>query len=137
MQLGELREFAQRRGWEVTAEYVDIGVSGAKKSRPELNRMLKAADAPAFNAVVCWKLDRLGRSLKHLVTVIEDLSCYSVTFVSLRDIVRQLAGMTLLCSIEAAHRQFCQIAYATLSSQLLFYLFECFQPNCSSSVQTL
>ena len=85
MQLAELREYAQRRGWEVTDEYVDLGVSGSKESRPELNRMLKDAHARAFDAVVVWKLDRLGRSLKHLVTTIEDLSCYGVTFVSLRD----------------------------------------------------
>ena len=85
MQLAELREYASRRGWEVTAEYVDLGVSGSRESRPELNRMLAAAHARAFDAVVCWKLDRLGRSLKHLVTTIEDLSAYGVAFISLRD----------------------------------------------------
>jgi Resolvase, N terminal domain len=85
MQLAELREYAARRGWEVTSEYVDLGVSGSKESRPELNRMLAAAHSPAFDAVVCWKLDRLGRSLKQLVTTIEDLSAYGVAFISLRD----------------------------------------------------
>src|ERR1700728_408974 len=85
MQLAELREYASRRGWEVNAEYVDLGVSGSRESRPELNRMLEAAHSRTFDAVVCWKLDRLGRSLKHLVTTIEDLSAYGVAFVSLRD----------------------------------------------------
>ena len=85
MQLAELREYASRRGWKVTAEYVDVGVSGSKESRPELNRMLAAAHSRTFDAVVCWKLDRLGRSLKHLVTTIEDLSAYGVAFISLRD----------------------------------------------------
>jgi DNA invertase Pin-like site-specific DNA recombinase len=85
MQLGELREYAQRRGWAVSSEYVDLGVSGAKESRPEFNRMITAAHARAFDAVLCWKLDRLGRSLKHLVTTIEDLQAYGVAFVSLRD----------------------------------------------------
>jgi DNA invertase Pin-like site-specific DNA recombinase len=85
MQLAEIREYASRRGWYVTGEYVDLGVSGSKESRPELNRMMKDAHARVFDAVVCWKLDRLGRSLKHLVTTIEDLSAYGVTFVSLRD----------------------------------------------------
>jgi DNA invertase Pin-like site-specific DNA recombinase len=84
MQLAELREYASRRGWEITAEYVDLGVSGSKGSRPELNRMLAAAHSRAFDAVVCWKLDRLGRSLKHLVTTV-DLSAYGVAFISLRD----------------------------------------------------
>ncbi len=69
MQLAELREYAGRRGWEVTAEYVDIGVSGSRESRPEINRMIAAALSRAFEAVVCWKLDRLGRSLKHLISV--------------------------------------------------------------------
>jgi DNA invertase Pin-like site-specific DNA recombinase len=85
LQLDELREYAQRRGWEVAGEYTDLGVSGSKDSRPELNRMLKAAHMREFDAIAVWKLDRLGRSLKHLVTTIEDLSCYGVTFVSLRD----------------------------------------------------
>jgi DNA invertase Pin-like site-specific DNA recombinase len=84
MQLAELREYASRRGWEITAEYVDLGVSGSKESRPELNRMLAAAHSRVFDAVVCWKLDRLGRSLKHLVTTV-DLSAYGVAFISLRD----------------------------------------------------
>lgn len=85
MQLVELREYAQHRGWTIAGEYVDIGVSGSKESRPELNKMLAAAHARAFDAILVWKLDRLGRSLKHLVTTIEDLSAYGVAFVSLRD----------------------------------------------------
>lgn len=85
MQLAELREYAARRGWTITSEYVDLGVSGSKESRPELNRMLKDAHARSIDAVLCWKLDRLGRSLKHLVTTIEDLTAYGVAFVSLRD----------------------------------------------------
>lgn len=85
LQLAEIREYAARRGWTVVGEYVDLGVSGSKESRPELNRMMKDAHARQFDAVVCWKLDRLGRSLKHLVTTIEDLAAYGVSFVSLRD----------------------------------------------------
>lgn len=84
MQLTELREYAGRRGWEVV-EYTDQGVSGSKDSRPALNRMLKDAHLRKFDALLVWKLDRLGRSLKHLVTTIEDLGCYGVSFVSLRD----------------------------------------------------
>jgi DNA invertase Pin-like site-specific DNA recombinase len=85
MQLSELREYAQRRGWAVYSEYVDLGVSGSKDSRPELNRMMADAHARKFDGIAVWKLDRLGRSLKHLVTTIEDLGHYGVTFVSLRD----------------------------------------------------
>jgi DNA invertase Pin-like site-specific DNA recombinase len=85
MQLAELREYAQRRGWEVAGEYTDLGVSGSKDSRPQLNRMLADAHARKFDGIAVWKLDRLGRSLKHLVTTIEDLGHYGVSFVSLRD----------------------------------------------------
>lgn len=85
MQLGELREHAQRRGWVIAGEFVDLGVSGARESRPELNRMLKAAHARECDAILCWKLDRLGRSLKHLVNVIADLQAVGVAFIALRD----------------------------------------------------
>lgn len=85
MQLAEIREYAARRGWVVAAEYSDVGVSGSKESRPELNRMIRDAHARRFDAIVVWKLDRLGRSLKHLVNTLEDLASYGVTLVSLRD----------------------------------------------------
>lgn len=85
MQLAELREYAARRGWAVAGEYVDIGVSGSRESRPELNRMLTAAHSRACDAVLVWKLDRLGRSLKHLVNTLADLDARGVAFVSLRD----------------------------------------------------
>jgi DNA invertase Pin-like site-specific DNA recombinase len=85
MQLAELREYAQRRGWHVTREYVDLGVSGSRESRPEFNRMMADAHSRAFDAIACWKLDRMGRSLKHLVNTLADLQAYGVAFISLRD----------------------------------------------------
>ena len=85
MQLSELREYAARRGWTVSGEYVDHGVSGSKESRPELNRLTADAHRRAFDAVLVWKIDRYGRSLKHLVNALADLSAYGVAFVSFRD----------------------------------------------------
>src|SRR5664280_238364 len=85
MQLSELREYAARRGWTVTGEYVDEGVSGSKESRPELNRLMADAHSRKFDIVLVWKIDRFGRSLKHLVTALADLDAYGVTFASLRD----------------------------------------------------
>ena len=85
MQLSELREYASRRGWEVAGEYVDEGVSGSKESRPELNRLMADAHRRRFEVVLCWKIDRFGRSLKHLVNALADLDAYGVAFVSLRD----------------------------------------------------
>ena len=85
MQPSELREYADRRGWEIVGEYVDEGVSGSKESRPELNRLMVDVHRRKFEVVLVWKIDRFGRSLKHLVNALADLDAYGVTFVSLRD----------------------------------------------------
>jgi len=85
MQLSELREYAARRGWGIFDEYVDQGVSGSKESRPQLNRLTADAHRRAFDAVLAWKIDRYGRSLKHLVNALADLSAYGVAFISFRD----------------------------------------------------
>jgi DNA invertase Pin-like site-specific DNA recombinase len=84
-QLVELREYAARRGWEVSGEFVDAGVSGSKDSRPSLNRLMAHAHQRKFDVICVWKLDRFGRSLKHLVTAIAELEALGVTFISLRD----------------------------------------------------
>jgi DNA invertase Pin-like site-specific DNA recombinase len=84
-QLIELREYAVRRGWQAVGEYVDAGVSGSKDSRPSLNRLMAHAHQRRFDAILVWKLDRFGRSLKHLVTAIAELEALGVTFVSLKD----------------------------------------------------
>ena len=73
LQLNELRDYSQRRGWKIAGEYVDNGVSGAKESRPELNRLLTDAKRRKFDIIAVWKLDRFGRSLKHLVMTLADL----------------------------------------------------------------
>ena len=85
MQLSELREYASRRGWTITSEYVDQGVSGSKESRPQLNQLMADAHRRKFDAVLVWKIDRFGRSLKHLVNALADLGAYGVAFVSFRD----------------------------------------------------
>jgi DNA invertase Pin-like site-specific DNA recombinase len=85
MQLRELREYAVRRGWEIVSEYIDHGVSGARESRPELNKLMADAHQRKFDVVLVWKLDRFGRSLKHLISSIAELDAYRVAFVSLRD----------------------------------------------------
>ena len=85
MQLSELRDYVLTRGLKVVGEYVDIGVSGSKESRPALDRMMKDAIRRRFDVVVIWKLDRFGRSLKHLVNALATLESLGVAFVSLRD----------------------------------------------------
>lgn len=64
MQLRELREYAERRGWQIIETYTDTGVSGSKDSRPALNRLMADACRRRFDAVLLWKLDRFGRSLR-------------------------------------------------------------------------
>jgi DNA invertase Pin-like site-specific DNA recombinase len=81
-QLAELRRYAEARGW-TGIDYVDHGVSGAKDSRPALDRLVKDAKRRKFDVVVAWKLDRMGRNLKHLITLLDDLQTLGVAFVSL------------------------------------------------------
>src|SRR5713226_4431848 len=83
-QLQELRRYVEARGW-TAAEYVDRGVSGAKDRRPALDRLLADARRRRFDVVVCWRLDRLGRNLKHLITLLDDLQALGVAFVSLAE----------------------------------------------------
>jgi DNA invertase Pin-like site-specific DNA recombinase len=85
MQLSELREYANRRGWQISEEYVDQGVSGSKESRPALNRLMADACRRRFDAILVWKIDRFGRSLKHLVNALAELASLGVAFISLRD----------------------------------------------------
>ena len=85
MQLVELRRAAAQRGWAVGGEYVDEGISGARDSRPALDQMLADAQAGKLDLVAVWKLDRLGRSLAHLLRLLDQLQGWGVAFVSLRD----------------------------------------------------
>lgn len=84
LQLREMREYAERREMAVAGEYVDR-TSGAKESRPALDRMMADARRRKFDTVLVWKIDRLGRSLKHLVMTLAELQGVGVAFISLRD----------------------------------------------------
>ncbi len=79
-QLADLRETADRRGWEIVHEFTDKGISGAKgrDERPALDAMLKAAMRREFDMVAAWSVDRLGRSLQHLVAGLGDLQAAGV-----------------------------------------------------------
>jgi DNA invertase Pin-like site-specific DNA recombinase len=87
MQLDELREFAARRGWTVVAEYVDHGESGAKDSRPQLDRLLAHVRRGGIDVVACWRFDRFARSVRHLVLALDEFRALSVDFVSVRDAI--------------------------------------------------
>jgi DNA invertase Pin-like site-specific DNA recombinase len=83
-QLQELRRYVEARGWTVV-EYVDRGVSGSKDRRPALDQLLADAKRRRFDVLVCWRLDRLGRNLRHLITLLDDLHALGVAFVSLAE----------------------------------------------------
>lgn len=86
LQLDALRQYAKARGFEVFKEYVDQ-ISGAKESRPALNELLADARRGRFDAVAVWKIDRLGRSVAHLLTVLTELQSLDVAFVSLQEAI--------------------------------------------------
>jgi DNA invertase Pin-like site-specific DNA recombinase len=85
MQIRELREYCKRRGWKITREYVDQGISGAKESRPELNKLVADAHLRRFDAVVCWRFDRFARSVSHLLRALETFKALGIEFVSLSE----------------------------------------------------
>jgi DNA invertase Pin-like site-specific DNA recombinase len=85
MQLRELREYCQRRNWEVAREYVDVGISGAKEKRPELDRLVADAHRRHFDAVVVWRFDRFARSVSHLLRALETFRSLGIEFVSLSE----------------------------------------------------
>jgi putative DNA-invertase from lambdoid prophage Rac len=83
-QLQELRRYVEARGW-TAIEYVDRGISGTKESRPALDALLRDAKRRKFDVLVCWRLDRLGRNLKHLITLLEEVQALGIAFVSLAE----------------------------------------------------
>ncbi len=87
VQLTGLREYAQARGFEIVSEYLDKGVSGARAKRPALDRLLADARRRRFDGVLVWKLDRLGRNLRHLLALLGELDELGVRFVSLDDAI--------------------------------------------------
>src|ERR1700674_1709078 len=82
MQVRDLRQLAAGRSFEIVREYFDEGVSGTKSSRPALDQMLADAKRGKFRVLLVWKLDRLGRSLAHLVRLLEEFRTYGVELVS-------------------------------------------------------
>ena len=85
LQTRDLEQFVQARGWSLADSYIDVGVSGSKDSRPQLNRLMADAKRRRFDVVLVWKLDRFGRSLRHLVNALAEFESLGIAFVSLSD----------------------------------------------------
>ena len=84
-QLRALREHAARAGWEIVATYTDHAVSGTRERRPSLDALLADARRRKFDLIAVAALDRLGRNLRHLVTLLDELQHLGVGLVSLRE----------------------------------------------------
>jgi DNA invertase Pin-like site-specific DNA recombinase len=84
-QLYDLRGLAQQRGLEIVHEYTDHGYSGARVRRPALDELLTDARRGQFDVVVVWACDRLARSVRHFLEVLDELNHLNVEFVSFRE----------------------------------------------------
>ena len=85
MQIRELRAYCQLRGWKIHDEYVDRGISGAKDSRPQLDRLMSDAHRRHFDVVAVWRFDRAARSVSHLLRALEAFRTLGIEFVSLSE----------------------------------------------------
>jgi DNA invertase Pin-like site-specific DNA recombinase len=85
-QMIELRDYCSKMGWEITKEYTDEGLSGtlSRTKRPAFNEMIKDAYRKKFDAVVCFDISRLGRSMKELIMFLADMKERDVGIVSVR-----------------------------------------------------
>lgn len=85
IQVNELRRFCASRGWDIAREIIDHGFSGSTDNRPGLKQLMALVRAKEVDAVVVVKLDRLFRSLKHLVATLEEFESLGVVFVAIKD----------------------------------------------------
>ncbi len=85
VQTRELKEYCERRGWKIVGEYVDVGISGAREKRPQLDQLMADAHRRRFDAVVVWRFDRFARSVSHLLRALETFRALGTEFVSLSE----------------------------------------------------
>src|ERR1700675_3065481 len=85
LQVRDLRAYCAARGFDLVREYVDVGQSGAKDSRPELNKLMDDARKRQFDAIVVWRFDRFARSTKHLLAALEEFRSLGIQFISYQE----------------------------------------------------
>jgi len=83
-QVYDLRQMAAQRGYEITQEYTDR-ISGVKQRRPGLDEMMRDARRGRFDVVLTWSCDRIARSTRHLLEVLDELNHLGLEFVSFRE----------------------------------------------------
>jgi DNA invertase Pin-like site-specific DNA recombinase len=105
-QLLPLRDHARIRGLVIVEEYVDVGISGAKERRPQLDRLMADARRLKFEAVVVWRFDRFARSTRHLVTACEEFHKLGLQFLSLSENIDTTTPMgQMIFQVMAAFAQ--------------------------------
>ena len=87
MQVSDLRRYAQQREFEIFNEYVDVGISGTKASRPALDALMNAARKRLFDVVLVWRFDRFARSTKHLVDALHEFRSLEIDFISYQETI--------------------------------------------------
>ena len=85
LQVRDLRAYCAARGLDLVREYIDVGQSGAKDSRPELNKLMDDARKRQFDAIVVWRFDRFARSTKHLLAALEEFRSLGIQFISYQE----------------------------------------------------
>ena len=85
MQTRDLEQFAQVRGWRLVDSYLDLGISGSKDKRPQLDRLMADAHKRRFDIVIVWRFDRFARSVSHLLRALETFNALGIAFVSLSE----------------------------------------------------
>jgi DNA invertase Pin-like site-specific DNA recombinase len=81
VQLADLRRYVSQR-FGKSYEYVDVGVSGTQRKRPQLDALVKDAKKRLFEVVLVWKFDRFARSLKHLIDSLQEFRALGIDFIS-------------------------------------------------------
>jgi DNA invertase Pin-like site-specific DNA recombinase len=85
LQIRDLRAYCAAREFDLIREYVDVGQSGTKDSRPELDKLMGDARKRQFDAVVVWRFDRFARSTKHLLAALEEFRSLGIQFISYQE----------------------------------------------------
>jgi len=85
LQVRDLRAFCSARGFAILREYIDIGESGAKGSRPRLNELMADARKRKFDSIMVWRFDRFARSTKHLLLALEEFRSLGIQFTSYQE----------------------------------------------------
>jgi DNA invertase Pin-like site-specific DNA recombinase len=92
-QLLDLRQLAEQRGFAITETYIDDGISGARAKRPGLDQLMADARRGKVDVLLIWSFDRLARSVRHLIEVLDELTKLGIEFISFREAIDTSAAL--------------------------------------------